>query len=193
MDKYKIKIGGSEYVVDVAEFEDEQRIGLSGRSYISGGEGMLFAYDSPTTTTFTMENTEFDLTIVLMDNLMRVVGVYQAEAMDKEPFLVEDVNAVLEIPPTDKVKIDSFMQILEVVQEDGDMVVLDENGDVQMALKGNERILSRPHTQSLVSQVLYINAHKDDPNIDDAYEQLGKWIFSVFNKQDIQKPEYVKN
>ena len=193
MDKYKVKLCGKEYIVDVAEFEDEQAMGLAGKPYLNTNEGMLFAYDQPVSTYFTMKDTEFDLTIVLLDNLLRVVGVYQAEALDTEPYYVEDVNAVLEIPARDDIKLDSFLQIQEVVSEDGDMVVLDQKGDVQMALKGNERILSRKHTQGLIKLVLGIkNAVKAGANEDDVYAMIGRYIFSVFDTQDHTKPEYVQ-
>lgn len=192
MDKYKVKLCGKEYTVDVAEYDEERQLGLSGRQYLNNGEGMLFLYEGITSTMFTTKDTNFDLSIVLLDDMFRIIGYYQAKANDPQPFEIDGVRAVLEIPQRDDIEVGSFMQVEEFVAGDGDMLVLKDDGGVQMALKGDERILSREHTAGLISLVIRGKQMIDNGNDPiPIWKQIGQYIFAVFNKQNNTAPEYV--
>ena len=57
----KIKINDKEYIVEVAETEDQKEIGLQNMHYLPEDEGMLFIYDEPEDIGFWMEDTYIPL------------------------------------------------------------------------------------------------------------------------------------
>lgn len=68
------------------------------------------------------------------------------------------------------------------------MLVLDENGDVQMKLWGGERIFSRIKTRQIVKQA--IKAYRSDD--EQEYIKLGKLVFKELDAQDNRPAEYVE-
>jgi predicted RNA binding protein YcfA (HicA-like mRNA interferase family) len=64
----------------------------------------------------------------------------------------------------------------------GHLKLLDHKGDIQMHMKGEERIYSRPHTKQLVGIAL---------KADKEMERLGKAMVRIINKQNASEPEYV--
>jgi hypothetical protein len=68
------------------------------------------------------------------------------------------------------------------------MLVLDENGNVQMELEGGERIFSRKNTRVLIKFALKANKTKQDKD----YKNLGKKIFKFLDVQENNNPEYVE-
>lgn len=194
MNKYKIRLDNNDYVVDVAVTEEEKRQGLKGRDSLPSKTGMLFLYQGTVDVDFTMQDVSFDIVIVLLDEMFQVVGYYNAEANDPEPFPCQGVHAVLELPAKTNIKLDSFMQIKEKLYDTGTMVVMDSNGEVQMTLKGGERIFSRKATKHLLDLVKKANQLKDsDPRKNDIYVDIGLFMFQEFNDQDNRDPEYVSS
>lgn len=66
--------------------------------------------------------------------------------------------------------------------------VLDPEGEVQLTLKGNERIFSRANTKVLIRQA----KKADKLKTDSAYKRLGKSIFKYMRIQDENGEEYVE-
>ena len=66
--------------------------------------------------------------------------------------------------------------------------VLDPDGEVQLTLKGNERIFSRANTKVLIRQA----KKADKLKTDSAYKRLGKSIFKYMRIQDENGEEYVE-
>ncbi len=62
--------------------------------------------------------------------------------------------------------------------------VLDEVGDVQMLMEGNERIFSIPHTLELIKLVNNIEDPED-------YNKLGARLIEILDLQDTQKQEFI--
>ena len=69
------------------------------------------------------------------------------------------------------------------------MLVLDENGDVQMKLEGGERIFSRISTRKFIKAA--VKAFRSDKDTD--YIKVGKLVFNELNAQDNRTPEYVES
>ena len=70
----------------------------------------------------------------------------------------------------------------------GKMYVLDEKGNIQMSLYGNERIFSRNSTKVLVKKAKKAYKSKSDSD----YLSLGKYLFKEINKHNTQDEEYVE-
>lgn len=192
MNKYKIRIDNNDYIVDVAVTDEEHKQGLKGRDSLPSKTGMLFLFDGTVDTEFTMAEVGFDIVIVLLDEMFQIVGYYNAEANDPEPYPCVNVHAVLELPANTNIKLDSFVQIKEKLYDTGTMVVMNEEGEVQMSLKGGERIFSRKATKHLIDLVKKANKLKDsDPKKNDIYVDIGLFMFSEFDAQDNRDPEYV--
>jgi hypothetical protein len=68
------------------------------------------------------------------------------------------------------------------------MLVLDENGDVQMELDGGERIFSRKNTKVLIKFALKAYKTKQDKD----YKTVGKKLFKFLDIQENNNPEYVE-
>ena len=68
------------------------------------------------------------------------------------------------------------------------MVVLNEDGSIQVKLKGGERIFSRVHTKRIISLAKKAKKSKNDSD----YKKLGKAVFTFINKQNTQEQEYVQ-
>lgn len=193
MDKYRVRLDNKEFIVDLAQTEEERAQGLKGKDGLEKGYGMLFIFDGVVDTYFTMEDVGFDISIVLLDSMFQVVGYYKAKANDPEPYPCEGVHAVLEVSDSVSIKVGTFLQIKEKVYGEGTMVVLDEKGNVQMSLVGGERIFSRKATKKLIDLVLKANSLKDsDPAKYDAYVDIGLFMFNEFDAQDDRDPEYVQ-
>lgn len=78
--------------------------------------------------------------------------------------------------PDEKTKIEALLK------------VLDPDGEVQLTLKGGERIFSRSNTKILIKQA----KKADKLKTDSAYKRLGKSIFKYMKIQDENGEEYVE-
>ena len=191
-----IEINGKEYKVELAVTEEEKEKGLQGRKELAENEGMLFVYDEPQEVSYWMEDTDLPLDIIFIDEYGEIISIAKGEPNTEDVHTEKDVKYVLELNQNSGVKEGSDVDLSEiedysVEDEDEDeangMVLLDENGNIQMPVEGGERIFSRPHTKILVR--LAKKAYKSKSEKD--YKALGKKLFKILEIQNNQAPEYV--
>jgi len=92
-----IEIGQGQWQIEVADEEEEQRQGLSGRQSLPTGQGMLFIYAQPGNYGFWMKDMNFPLDFVWISS-DRVAGV--TENVSPTQFTTYDVvNLPLYYPP----------------------------------------------------------------------------------------------
>lgn len=184
----KIKIGEKEYNVEVAETEEEKEIGLQNTHYLPENEGMLFVYDEPDEISFWMKDTPLSLDIIFINEDYEVISVAEGLPNDETPHTEQNVKYVLEVNSGSGIVTGDEMEDLEDKQPESKMLILDENGGVQMKLDGGERIFSRKSTK------LFIKAANKArrTNKDADYIALGKKIFKEIAAQESREPEYVK-
>lgn len=197
MKNTEITINDKIYYVLVPETEQEFKVGLSKHTKLDDDQGMLFKYDSPQrTVTYTMQDTSIPLDIIFIDDEGEVISVRSVQANSEAPIKERYVSYVLEVLINSGIQPGDIMEEVsgEITEEERNyarenkMLVLDENGDVQMLLEGGERIVSRIETRKLIRQAL--KAYKTDS--DTEYIKLGRMIFKIFKNQDERKPEYVE-
>lgn len=191
-----LEINGKEYNVTVASTEDEKEKGLMNVSEMPENEGMLFVYDEPQTLGFWMKDTKLPLDIIFIDEFGEVVAVEKGEPMSEAIMKHDNVMYVLELNQNSGVEVGDDVEGIEEDEEyeedeeeenKSPMLVLDDNGNVQMELEGGERIFSRIHTKTLAR--LAKKAYKSKSDKD--YKALGKKVFAFIEKQNTQEPEYV--
>lgn len=196
MKNTEIEINDNIYYVLVPETEEEFKIGLSKHTKLAEDEGMLFCYpETQKQLMFTMRETSLDLDIIFIDEDGDVISVHPSKAHQEKMIKERYAKYVLEVPINSGIQVgDELSELEDLNEEDREyasknkMLVLDENGDVQMKLEGGERIVSRIETRKLIKQAL--RAYRTDSDIE--YIKLGKMIFKIFKNQDEREPEYVE-
>lgn len=192
-----ITVGGQDFDVEVADTPEKRKEGLSKATSIEEGEGMLFIFNEPTTSYFTMKDTSIDLDIIFIDEEGEVIQVVTAKAHSGEPVkCIDPYQFVLETAPNSGVKEGDELEQDDTELDDEEkeaiskskMLVLDSNGDVQMKLEGGERIVSRIKTRQLIKAAL--KAYKSDSDSD--YKRVGRIILKELNAQDSRDAEYVE-
>ena len=184
-----IKVGDKTYNIAVVETDEEKKVGLSEVDYLNEGDGMLFIYREAQPLTFTMEDTSIDLDIVFINN-DQVIQVNSVKAFESQPITCQMAQCVLEVNYGSNIRVGDPVSYEEKEKPtDGDMLVLDEDGDVQYRLEGGERIFSRISTRKIINQAY--KAYGSDNDSD--YIKLAKIVFKELNAQDSRDPQYVKN
>ena len=192
-----IEIGDKEYDVEIADTQEKRTIGLSKCRKLNDWEGMLFVFEEPTTSYFTMKDTSIDLDIIFIDTDGEVISVESVLAHTEDPIVCQiPYQFVLEVSINSGIKPGDELdqEDDEFSEEDKDqvkkskMLVLDSNGDVQMTLVGGERIVSRVKTKQLVKAAL--KAYKSDSDSD--YRRVGRIILQELIAQDSRDPQYVE-
>lgn len=191
-----IEIGNKEYTVKVASTEEERTEGLSTTEELPKNEGMLFVYEEPEQwLIYTMRDTSIDLDIIFIDKDKKVISVNTVKAFDIKPIICNEfAQYVLEVNADSGISIGDELDDSELTDDEKEliqksrMLVLDENGDVQMKLHGSERIFSRIFTRKLVKAV--IKAYRSDEDKD--YIKVGKMVFKELDAQDSRPAEYVE-
>lgn len=192
-----ISIGGKSYDVRIADTEEARRIGLSKETELPEDEGMLFVFEEPSTSLFTMAETSIDLDIIFIDEEGEVIEVHSVKAHDEKPVeckeeycYVLEVNYGSGIEEGDQLESESeeFSDEEKDFTKQNKMLMLDENGDVQMKLVGGERIVSRVKTRALIKAA--IKAYRNDTERD--YRRVGKMIMVEFFNQDQRPSQYVE-
>lgn len=199
-------VGEKKYKVAIANTEEEKYTGLSNITSLAEDEGMLFIYDEPQEDLwFTMEDTSIDLDIIFIDEEGNVTSVHSVKAKSEDPIEDDKNNAqfVLEVPFGSNIKAGDEVTIEEIPDEDLDedlteedketlsrskMLVLDENGNVQMKLEGGERIFSRIKTKQFIKAAL--KAYRTDDDLD--YRRVGRIVFKELEAQDSREQEFVE-
>lgn len=198
IDVYVTNDDGEElhYKCQVAETEEDRKKGLQGVTDLPIDEGMLFVFDKETEQTFWMKNTPIPLAICFISEDMEILEVYDGVPNSEEPITdiakyVLEVNASEPVSPGDDVDFD----LDDTKYEFGkDMYVLNKDGKAQMTLEGGERIVSRKQTKVLIRKAKMCNRWKNrsKKRYDKYCADLGRYMFSVLEKQDTQEQEYVE-
>lgn len=187
----KVRVNNKEYDVEVARTEEEKEIGLSNIEYLPDDEGMLFIYDTPQEVGFWMKDTLIPLDIIFINDEEEVISVHQGIPNDETPIIEDDVLYVLEVPAGSGIKTGDEIEFEDEENSkplNNKMLVLNENGEVQMELEGGERIFSRKNTKVLIKFALKADKTKQDKD----YKNLGKKIFKFLDIQESNNPEYVE-
>lgn len=211
----EIEVGDNDYICRVAYDDWEKANGLMGVDDLGDNEGMIFVYDEPQEEiSFWMKDTPIDLDIVFICPCFKVISVHTGIANTTDPIVENNVQFVLEVKANsgikegDEVEFDGLEEYLEKrldrcdssienkedIEEEKDKIktllkVLDPDGEVQLTLKGNERIFSRANTKVLIRQA----KKADKLKTDSAYKRLGKSIFKYMRIQDENGEEYVES
>lgn len=213
-DFIEIEVGDNDYICRVAYDDWEKANGLMGVDDLGDNEGMIFVYDEPQEEiSFWMKDTPIDLDIVFICPCFKVISVHTGIANTTDPIVENNVQFVLEVKADSGIKegdevefdgleeylekrldrCDSIIENKEDIEEEKDKIktllkVLDPDGEVQLTLKGNERIFSRANTKVLIRQA----KKADKLKTDSAYKRLGKSIFKYMRIQDENGEEYVE-
>ncbi|MDA3856235.1 MAG: DUF192 domain-containing protein [Candidatus Woesearchaeota archaeon] len=189
MKKVKINIGDKDYIVKVAETEEQQQEGLQDIKELPKDEGMLFIWEKPEEISMWMKDTKIPLDLVFMDSDFNVLDIFEGVPESEDYLTVDDTSAVLEVNKDSGIKKDDILEFIGGTVKSGKMLVLKEDGTPQMELEGGERIFSRPNTKILIKFSKRAYATKQDKD----YKALGKRIFKFLDMQDSNEPEYVEN
>jgi hypothetical protein len=84
---HPLRIGepGTTFSVQIADEPDEREAGLAGRAEIEAREGMVFLYDEPTLTAFTMRGMTFPLSIAFWGDDGRIDEIRSMQQCPAEP------------------------------------------------------------------------------------------------------------
>ena len=85
----RIRVGGIEISVEIADDPAERERGLMFRDSLSDEEGMLFVYGTEQTLSFWMKNTPLALDIAFIDATGLIVDIQQMEPFTEETHLSE--------------------------------------------------------------------------------------------------------
>ena len=104
----QLTVGSAQFTVEMATTMTQQACGLSGRTGLADGHGMLFLFSSPNIQNFWMKDMNFPLDMIWVDADFNIVGIvknvspdtYDATNPDKSEFFGENYLAqyVLELP-----------------------------------------------------------------------------------------------
>lgn len=189
-----IRINGNEYDVDVADTPEERRHGLRYITNLDDDEGMLFIFDEDgENVSMTMEDTYIPLDQIFINSEGIVMKVITREPEDDSLVSYKNTSYVLELNANSGVKKGDEIEFIEDDDEtktnpNTKMLVLDENGDVQMELEGGERIFSRKNTRVLIKMAKRAFVTKSNAD----YKRLGKKLFEFLKIQDNNDPQYVE-
>lgn len=183
----KIKINDKEYKVKVATTDEEKIQGLQGVETLPDDEGMLFEFDPPEDISFWMKDTPLKLKIIFLDEDLNIISIHTGLPNDETLISEDNVSYVLEINDSEEVNKDDDIEFSSDEQVNGEMLVLDEEGNAQMKLKGGERIFSRKNTKTLIKFASRAYTTKQDKD----YKAVGKRVLKFLNIQNSNDPEYV--
>jgi hypothetical protein len=132
-----------------------------------------------------MKDTLIPLDIVFINEELEVIHVEEGVPNTEDLITKDNTLMVLEVNKNSGIlKGDDLIFDKDI---DTEMLVLDENGESQMKLKGGERIFSRPNTKILLKFAKKAYFTKKDND----YKALGKRLFKFLEIQDSNDPEYV--
>ena len=190
---HSIYINDKEYKVKLAITDEEKEQGLQGVKELPEDEGMLFINEEPETAEFWMVDTHIPLDIIFIDEYGDVISVKEGEPESDKIISENNVKYILELNANSGINADDEVDLEEIEDYDisdddiSKMIVLDDEGEVQMELEGNERIFSRKNTKVLAR--LSKKAFKSKKDSD--YKALGKKVFKFIEIQDDRDSEYV--
>lgn len=184
------------YKVQVAITEDELKTGLQNVDKLEVDEGMLFVFPEEKEVSFWMKDTKIPLIVAFINEDMEVVAVYDAVAGDETP-MVEKAKYVLEVSAGEDIEEGDDIEFDlddDKYEFNSPMYILDENGDVQAELEGDERVISRKETITLIRKAKLCKRWKNrsKTKYEKYCKELGRYIFRVFEKQDERPIETVE-
>ncbi|MES3005976.1 MAG: DUF192 domain-containing protein [Patescibacteria group bacterium] len=90
-----VQIGQSEFLAEIADTEELQGLGLSGRIALNPGEAMLFVFPVPSYYSFWMKDMKFPIDIVWIDENNTIVTVISNVTPESYPkSFSSDTNAL---------------------------------------------------------------------------------------------------
>lgn len=193
-----IRIGKKIYLSKVADTLEDRVKGLTGTKSIKQNMGLLLKFEEPDFYNITMEEMAYPLLLVGISTDNKVVQTIEAEVGKNYKFK-KKVIYVLELHPSSKVEVGEDV-IYASVLKDGNMIdlhydldsegnyfILDQNGNVQVEISGEERIISRIDTKKLINLFESYKENKSEKSL----LLLGKHMVNVINTQDTNEPQYV--
>lgn len=193
----KVEINDKEYNLKEATTTEEMQKGLMGVTELPEDEGMIFIYPEEKDLTFWMHETPIKLDIICVGEDLIVNQVTEGQANDDTPIkmygkYVIELNANSGVKEGDEVDLDDDEDINDFKSK-SKMLVLDENGEVQMELEGGERIFSRIATKKFIKLAIKAWKNKKNPELfDKICKKLGKALFLELDGQTSRDPEYVE-
>lgn len=100
-EEYFVLVGDTRVHVEVVATQAAKQKGLSGRSSLADGKGMLFVYDKSDRYGFWMPDMHFAIDIIWLDSTWHVVHVKENATPDSYPEVFKPVTSaqyILEVP-----------------------------------------------------------------------------------------------
>lgn len=197
METKQIEINNQPYTAYIADTEELRRQGLENTSEINSDECMLFIFDEPLssdTVAFTCENMSYDISILFCSN-DEIVDIQCGKAGSQEPIVPNtsnNIDYVIELLPNDTLSIGDEIDLdpEEVSQEEIEkLYILGSDGQPQGIISSGSRIFSRIDSRNLIKKAKKANKTKSDSD----YKKLGKLVFQIMHKHDVQEPEFVES
>ena len=206
MDKVEININGKWYTVEVADTPEKRSEGLQNRSSLGRDDGMIFLFDDEDIDegiAMWMKDTHIPLDIIFINDEWEVVRVAQGEPLSENLIHSDEAIYVLELHQNSGIQVGDYVDLIELLEdydvelpededeeesESEELLVIDEKGNVQMTLKGGERIFSRKNTATLIKMAKRAYVNKSDRD----YKALGNKVFKYLNQQDEKDPDFVQ-
>lgn len=184
------EINGRVYDLKVVETQEEAEIGLVGVDHLEEDEGIMFPFEKQDEVVFTMEGMTIPIDVVFVNQEFQVTDVWRAKPGDKDFSAV--AYTVIELPINSDVNIGDFV-FIDDGKTTSQMYVLNEKGDIQMALEGGERIFSRKSTKEMIRLAKRAKQNrKNKLKYRHFCIKLGKYIFKELDAQDNRKIETVE-
>lgn len=190
------------YKVQVAEIKEDRMKGLSNIDSLPVDEGMLFVYNEPMYVSFWMKDTKIPLKIVFINEDQEVIKVAEGKPNDETLITCRHTMYVLEVNKNEDISVGDDIEFdldkdmdtdIDIDADENEMVLLDDDGNVQMRMQGNERVISRKHTKVLIRKAKECKKweKRNKTKFRRYIEALGRYLFYVVDKQNHQKKEYV--
>ncbi len=75
----QVRLAGRSWTVELALTRAKRQAGLSGRTALPAGRGMLFVYPKPQKLSFCMRGCDVPIDIAFLDSALRVVNLYEMQ------------------------------------------------------------------------------------------------------------------
>lgn len=189
MKKIKLNISDKEYIVQIAETEEQQEKGLKNIKELPENEGMLFIVEDSDDIGIWMKDTLIPLDIVFIDEDMVVKSVKKGEPKSEEILKEKNIPYILEVNQDSGIQVGDEVDFKSNYKvKESSMLVLNTDGTPQMELEGGERIFSRANTKTLIKFAKKAAVTQKDND----YVALGKRVFKFIKAQDENEPEFVE-
>lgn len=204
MNKTELVIDDITLKLEIAATDEDRKKGLSGRDTIDDESGMLFVFPKPGKHSMWMKDTLFPLEILFIDEQGKILEIVTGEvgnetlihpSSDKVKYVLElpvgtseivDLQAQDDLQIGELPEVEQENEILEQENADAEMKLLDETGNVQMNLKGKERVFSQEKTKQMVDKAKIAESDAD-------LIELGKLVAEEIIAQDTRPEEFTED